>query len=145
MSEQNNRHVVEQAFTALNAHDIDTYLKLLDDSFVSESELSSGPISGPAGVRKMLEMYLAAFPDLHFEIEQILTSGDHVISCYRATGTHKGDFFGITPTNTSITLRGCTVGEMRDGKSIRSRIYADHAKLFQQLGVLSLGKKMAAG
>ena len=144
MSEQNNRHVVEQAFAALNAHDIDTYLKLLDDSFVSESELS-GPINGPTGVRKMLQMYLTAFPDLHFEIEQIITSGDHVISRYRATGTHKGDFLGIAPTNTSITLRGCTVGEMKDGKSIRSRIYADHAKLFQQLGVLSIGKKLAAG
>ena len=34
------------------------------------------------------------------------------------------------------------MGEMRDGMSIRSRIYADHAKLFQQLGVLSLGKKV---
>jgi steroid delta-isomerase-like uncharacterized protein len=144
MSEQNNRHVVEQAFAALNAHDIDTYLKLLDDSFVSENELS-GPINGPAGVRKMLQMYLNAFPDLHFEIEQIITSGDHVISRYRATGTHKGDFLGIAPTNTSITLRGSTVGEMKDGKSIRSRIYADHAKLFQQLGVLSIGKKVAAG
>jgi predicted ester cyclase len=83
MSEQNNRHVVEQAFAALNGHDVDTYLKLLDDSFVSESELS-GPISGPDGVRKMLQMYLTAFPDLHFEIEQIITSGDHVISRYRA-------------------------------------------------------------
>jgi steroid delta-isomerase-like uncharacterized protein len=144
MSEQNNRHVVEQAFAALNAHDIGTYLKLLDDSFVSESELS-GHINGPDGVRKMLQMYLTAFPDLHFEIEQIITSGDHVISSYRATGTHKGDFLGIAPTNTSISLQGCTVGEMKDGKSIRSRIYADHAKLFQQLGVLSIGKNVAAG
>jgi hypothetical protein len=38
---------------------------------------------------------------------------------------------------------GTTVGEMKDGKSIRSRIYADHAKLFHQLGVLSIGKKVA--
>jgi hypothetical protein len=34
---------------------------------------------------------------------------------------------------------------MKDGKSIQSRIYADHPKLFQQLGVLSFGKKVAAG
>jgi hypothetical protein len=38
-----------------------------------------------------MQMYISAFPDLHFRIDQLLPSGDHVVSRYSATGTHNGD------------------------------------------------------
>jgi steroid delta-isomerase-like uncharacterized protein len=89
-------------------------------------------------------MYFAAFPDLQYEIEQILAVGDYVVSRWRATGTHKGNFIGIPATNRSISARGCTVTEIRNGKAIRGRIYADNAALLQQIGALSLPKTMTA-
>jgi uncharacterized protein len=61
------------------------------------------------------------------------------------TGTHKGNFAGIAATNKSVSWRGCNVVELRNGKAIRGRLYADNATLFQQLGILSLPKATAAG
>lgn len=90
-------------------------------------------------------MLFTAFPDLRIEAEQILASGDHIVARLRLTGTHKGNFAGIAPTNKSVSWQGCNVVEMRNGKAIRSRVYADNASLFQQLGVLSLPKAQAAG
>jgi hypothetical protein len=49
------------------------------------------------------------------------------------------------PTNKSVSWRGCNVVELRNGKAIRGRLYADNASLLQQLGVLSLPKAKAAG
>jgi predicted ester cyclase len=92
----------------------------------------------------MFETYFKAFPDLHFETEQILTSGDYLVERARVTGTHKGNLMGIAPTNKTINIQSCNVVEVRNGKIIRSRIYADNAKMLQQLGVLSLPKTTQA-
>ena len=92
----------------------------------------------------MLEGYFKGIPDLHLDIEQIITSGDQVVVRTHATGTHKGTFLGIPATNKKIDVHGCNVIELRNGKAIRSRLYADNAKLLQQLGVLTLPKAMAA-
>lgn len=145
MSEKDNVHMAEQALAALNARDLDRYLKLLDNSYVGESELMPNQLHGPDAARQMMESYFKAFPDLHFETEQILTSGDYVVTRVRLTGTHKGNFMGIAPTNKTINIQGCNVVEVRNGKAVRSRIYSDNAKLFQQIGVLSIPKTQAAG
>jgi len=81
-------------------------------------------------------MYMQAFPDLHFEIEQIFSSGDYVTLRWRATGTHRGELMGIPPTNRPAETHGCTVEEMRDGKMVREWVYWDTGNLLRQLGVL---------
>jgi hypothetical protein len=63
----------------------------------------------------------------------------------RATGTHKGGYVGIAPTNKSIVIEACSVTEIKNGKTIHSRMYADNVKLLQQFGVLSLPRATAAG
>jgi steroid delta-isomerase-like uncharacterized protein len=145
MPEKDNLHLAEQALSALNARDLDRYVKLLDNSYLGESELSPNPLHGPEAARHMLEGYFKAFPDLHFDTEQVLTNGDYLVTRVRLTGTHKGNFMGIAPTNKTINIQSCNVSEVRNGKIIRSRIYSDNAKLFQQLGVLSIPKTQAAG
>jgi predicted ester cyclase len=62
----------------------------------------------------------------------------------RATGTHKGSYVGIAPTNKSIVIEACSIIEIKNGKTIRSRMYADNVKLLQQLGALSLPRATAA-
>ena len=145
MAENENIQFAQQQIALLNSRDLDQYLSRIDDSYVGESETAPGPIRGRDGVRKNMEMILKAFPDLRIEIEQIIASGDHVVTRMRATGTHKGTFAGIAPTNKNIVMQGCSVVEMRNGKAIRGRMYADNAALFQQLGVLSLPKAKAVG
>ena len=144
MSEAQNLALARQALAALNAHDIDGYLKNLDDSFVHESE-TLGTLHGHAGARQMLTTMFQAFPDLHFEVEQLMATGDHVISQSLLTGTHKGTFAGIAATNRTVTWRACTVVEVRNGKAIRSRIYADNVSVLRQLGVLPAAQSTAAG
>ena len=145
MAEKENTQLAQQQIAALNARDVDQYLSRIDESYVGESETAPGPIRGRDGVRKNIEMILNAFPDLRIEVVQIIASGDQVVTQVRATGTHKGTFAGIGPTNKNIVMQGCSVVEMRNGKAIRGRMYADNAALFQQLGVLSLPKAKAVG
>ena len=145
MSEKENLQLAEQMIAALNARDLDRYVQSIDASYIGESELASGPVTGPSGARQMLEMLLAAFPDLRIEVEQALASGDFVVMRALLTGTHKGTYAGVAPTNKSVSWRACNVVEVRNGKAIRSRIYADNASLLRQLGALSIPRATAAG
>ena len=145
MSEHENIEISKKQVAAFNARNIDEYLSRIDESFVGESEGPLSPIRGREGMRKNLEMIFAAFPDVRNEIEQILASGDFVVSRAVITGTHKGNFNGIPATNKPVRLHICSVTELRNGKAIRGRLYADNVSLYQQIGVLSLPKAAAAG
>ncbi len=45
-----------------------------------------------------MRMVLAAFPDVHFTIEELLVDGNRVILRWRNEGTHEGEFMGIPAT-----------------------------------------------
>jgi steroid delta-isomerase-like uncharacterized protein len=145
MAESNNIQLAQEQIAALNARDIDRYLLRIDDAYVGESETMPGPIHGPEGARQALNVMFTAFPDLRIEVEQLLASGDHVVARLRLTGTHKGTFAGVAPTNKSVSWQACNVVELRNGKAIRSRVYADNASVLRQLGVLAMPKATAAG
>lgn len=143
MNEQDNVELIKRFVALFNTHDIDSYLKFYDESYVGESELGP-PICGSAGIRQRDEALFSAFPDFHLDVEQILAAGDHVVATARLSGTHKGKFLGIAPTNKQMTWNACSVAEIRGGKTVRTRLYSDHARLFEQLGVLSMPGSTAA-
>jgi steroid delta-isomerase-like uncharacterized protein len=144
MSESDNAKYARAQVDSLNAHDINAYVSRIDDSYVGHSETSPGPVRGPEGARQSITALLTAFPDLKVEILNVITSGDFVVSQIRATGTHKGTFAGVAATNKTISIQGCNVIEVRNGKAVKGTLYSENATLFQQLGVLTLPKAAAA-
>lgn len=144
MAEQDNIRLAELQIAALNARDLDTYTSRIDDAYEGKSDTAPGPIRGRAGSRQYIETILAGFPDCHIEIEQVIASGDTVVVRFRTTGTHQGVFAGIAPTHKHMDVEACNVLEMRNGKTVKGRLYMDTATLFRQLGVLSLPKANTA-
>jgi len=144
MSELENRRLIEQAYDALNRRDLDAHLKLLDKSYVWESDAFPAPVKGQEAIRQTFNEYWTAFPDMRLEIEQILTSGDHVVVRYRNTGTHKGEFKGIAPTNRQIDIHGCNVHEVKNNLCTKTSHYFDRLAMREQLGVVPAMAKAAA-
>ena len=136
MAEQDNVRIIRESWDAWNAHNIDGVLKSLDEKHVWETDTLPAPVVGRDGYRQAMQMYITAFPDLHFNIDQLLSSGDHVVSRYTATGTHSGDLMGIPPTKRRAETHGCTVAEVRNGKVVRTWVYWDTGHLLRQLGVM---------
>lgn len=137
MSDQDNLRIARQAFDAWNTHDPKLVQALLADDYVSESDTLPAPARGREGQRQMMETYIRAFPDLHFDIEQMLACGDYVVTRWHSTGTHKGELMGIPATNRrGEGLHGCTVLEIKGGKITRDWGYWDTGTLLRQLGVM---------
>lgn len=49
-------------------------------------------------VRRWIEPFRAAFPDVHMEIVELLAEGDKVVARFRCSGTHDGEWRGTPPT-----------------------------------------------
>jgi len=136
MQTQDNIKISRQVFDAWNAHDPERYAKLLDEKWTAESDTLPTAISGRDAARQFMTIYIAAFPDLHFEINQMLADGDFVVTRYTATGTHRGNLMGIAPTQKRAVTRGCSVTQFRNGKPAHDWLYWDTGHLLKQLGVL---------
>jgi len=143
MAEHESVRVTKDLIALLNAHDIEGYLKHIDPGYTGESE-NAGVVHGHDGVRQMLGSMFVAFPDFHVEVEQVIASGDHVVGCAILSGTNTGSFAGMAPTNRKASWHACNVSELRNGKVIRNRIYADNVSLMRQLGVLPVPKATSA-
>jgi len=144
MTEQDNIQFARQAIAAINAHNLDAYVALIDESYVGGSEMN-GVVRGREGARGAMATMFQAFPDLRLEVEEMIASGDHVVIRALLTGTHKGTLAGgIAPTNKKVTWNGCNVVQIRNGKTIRSRVYADNVSILRQIGVLPMPKATTA-
>lgn len=91
-------------------------------------------LKGPRLARTLMEMYIAAFPDLTFDEVASIAQGDRVASEWHATGTHQGDFMGIGPTGRRGDVRGASFYTLKDGRILKSDVYWDVSVLLREMG-----------
>jgi steroid delta-isomerase-like uncharacterized protein len=130
---------MRRAYDAINAGDVDGFAGTIADDFV-EHEVVPGIPPTKDGVRQFFQMYFAAFPDLKFDVEDMVQSGDTVWTRCRATGTHSGDFIGIPATGKKIDIELIDIVRFGDdGLGHEHWGVLDALKMMQQLGVVPEG------
>ena len=135
MSNAANIQLLLESLEALNARDADRFMATIHEDVTWSLDATKDPISGPRALRTVVEAMIAAIPDMHYELVQILGAGnDHVVIRYVLRGTHGGDFMGIAPSQNKIEMHGCVVSEIKDGKRYRMWQYASGPGLLDQLG-----------
>jgi steroid delta-isomerase-like uncharacterized protein len=118
-----------------NERKLEVVDQLLSQSHALTSPHISGPTVGPAAYKKQLAMFVAGFPDLRFTVEDTICEKDKIAAFWSFSGTHKGEFFGIAPTNKKVSITGITIHQIAGGKILDSHSIWDAISLFQQLGV----------
>jgi len=83
----------------------------------------------------------SAFPDAHLTIDDMVAEGNKVVIRWTLTGTHKGEFMGIPPTNKKVKVWGISIDRVAGGKFVETWERSDDLGFMQQLGlVLKPGK-----
>lgn len=100
---------------------------------INDSHLVGSAV-GPEAYKRVVTQFLGAFPDLRFDLEDLIAEKDKVVASWVITGTHKRDFRGIPATNKKISVEGTTINHIAKGKIIDSDITLDYLGLLQQLG-----------
>ena len=130
------REVIRRLYQEFwNEKNIEVIDQLVSQSHALSSPSMSGPTAGPAGYKKEFAAFVAGFPDLRFTVEDTICEKDTIAVSWTLTGTHKGKFLGIAPTNKQVSLSGITIHKIVDGKILDSQGIWDAISLFQQFGV----------
>lgn len=118
-----------------NKRKLELVSDIISPSHALHDNNSSGSSVGPEAYKTQMASFLAAFPDLRFTIEDIVAEKDKVVASWTISGTHKGEFWGVRPTNKKMSMDGITIHHIANGKIIDSYISSDALGLMRQLGV----------
>jgi len=130
--------VVRRYFEAVGARDLDTALAMWAPGGV-ERVVGQRELTAPDGVRAQLGELHGAFPDLAWEVLDLIADGDRVAVRWRATGTFAGPgtFQGFAANGARLEMEGCDVLTLNaDQKIERLEAYVDSGDVARQLGVL---------
>lgn len=118
-----------------NKRKLEVVSDLFSPSHAMHDSNFSGSSVGPEAYKVQVAMFLAAFPDMRFTVEDTVAEKDKLVASWTISGTHKGEFMGIRPTNKKVSVEGITFHYLANGKIIDSNISWDALGLMRQLGV----------
>jgi steroid delta-isomerase-like uncharacterized protein len=115
---------------------MDNVLPLYTDDCVYE-DVTLGVVNhGKDELRAFGGLFLSGFPDVAFELTSQVAAGERAAGEWIMTGTHTGNLPGLPATGRSISIRGASILELRDGKIRRCSDYWDMATLLRQVGLM---------
>lgn len=127
-----NVQLIQARYEAVNAHDLDRFQSFYADAVVWRDPAAPRPAKGPRAVRKRLETWIEAVPNLKWQLDDLFGEGDKLCAQFTFTGSHKGvlaDNRGnqLAPSNKAIRIPAVGVYVVGEGRIVDSRIYFDLA------------------
>jgi predicted ester cyclase len=126
------RRVYEEG---LNGGNLAVAEELIDPEFL-DREAHPGGNRGPESLRRLITMLRTAFPDLRFEIEDLIAEGDTVAGRLTMNGTHEGPLMGMPPTGRAVRQAHMHFVRFRDGKAVEHWGVRDDVGMMRQLGFM---------
>jgi len=136
MSTEDNKAVVRRFYEEVMNQRKRAVLDEVFDPNVVDHFAAPGTPGGLEGAKQTLGMFLTAFPDLHFTVEDLIAEGDKVVARATMSGTQQGAFMGIPPTGKRVTMTGIDINRFVGGKSVEHWVEMDTRGMMQQLGVI---------
>jgi steroid delta-isomerase-like uncharacterized protein len=137
MAMEQNKTMVQRYVEEFNKHNVD----YLDEYMAPDySYHRSGKDMDKEAFKKFHSGVLSAFPDAVITAEDMIASGEKIVTRWRIQGTHKGVFHGVAPTGNKINITGIIISKFANGKCVEEWEEADGVGLMQQLGVIPTPK-----
>jgi predicted ester cyclase len=88
------------------------------------------------GIKQFINIIRIAFPDIKLTIEDLIAESDKVVERVTATGTNKGKFMGVNPTNKQIIVPLITINRFAGDKIVERWSISDQLAMMRQLGAI---------
>jgi serine phosphatase RsbU (regulator of sigma subunit)/predicted ester cyclase len=141
VSAQENEALVrwffEEAWGKGNLAAVDEYIAV---DYV-EHTLPPGTQQGREALKQFVAMYHEAFPDVKVTMHDIFGKGDRVAYRWSASGTHLGEWMGISPTGLHLTTTGITIHRIVGGKCVEGWVSVDISRSEEEQQWLSEGRR----
>jgi predicted ester cyclase len=113
-----------------------SYFDFYDDSLIIHGFRQNLP-TNKEGFKQFIYLLWKAFPDIRIMFDDIIIEGNKVACRYNLTGTHKGEFMDLRPTDKQFRVNGMTIFSFRDAKCVQRWNLVDMISLMEQLGTQS--------
>ena len=120
---------------AINQGKMDVFDELVSPDVVEHEQLP-GFEPNREGVKQYFQMMHNAFPDLHFQVDDIFAAGDKVVARITVQGTQQGEFMDMQPTGKKIAVKGIDIVRFANGKLVEHWGVTDAMSMMQQLGTI---------
>jgi predicted ester cyclase len=124
--------VVFRWLAAGDAGDVDAFDDLLHPDAVIHAPVGLSTTSAEAE-KAVWKEALAAMPDLHHEVQEVVVDGDIGMARVIVMGTLAADFAGVEGTGRSFQIDQAVITHLRDGKVAEAWEIADIAALREQV------------
>ena len=135
MSDQ-NKAIIRKLYEAMSTGNVSSVDELMASSAVDHEGLPGIDANGPAGFKRLVSTFRAAFPDLKISAEDMIADGDKVAVRAVIRGTHKGEFMGVPATGKQFEVSGIDIIRFEGGKAVEHWGVTDTMSLMQQLGAV---------
>jgi steroid delta-isomerase-like uncharacterized protein len=130
--EEQNKELARSLFSAIDKNDFNEVKALTTEDFSVMVPGLSEPVEFEV-MPPVIKAHYAAFPDWVHTIEELVAEGDKVAVKIMQTGTHKGEYEGIPPTDKNVTMPAQVFLIIPDGKIKEFWKVEDYLSFFQQL------------
>lgn len=132
-----NEAIIRSYFNDVwNNGQLDKLDTLLTDDYINHTPSVPGPPPGPAGLKPIVAAIRKGFPDLHYEIKDIITTADKVVARVVMTGTQTDTLFTIPPTGKKISINQVNIEKIINGKIAEHWRVTDELTMMKELGVV---------
>jgi predicted ester cyclase len=87
------------------------------------------------GFKQFIHLLWKAFPDIRITFDDIIIEGNKAAGRYNLTGTHKGEFVDLRPTDRQFRVNGMTVFSFHNKKIIERWNLVEMMSLMEQLKI----------
>jgi steroid delta-isomerase-like uncharacterized protein len=135
---EERKALIHRMYDETNKGNINVLNEILADDFVSYGGAGFQDLHGPQAFIDLYRTFVGAFPDLHFDVQQVVVGDDMAAVRGIQTGTHQGNFLGmVPPTGKKVMWTGTAIFRFNEqGKIVERWQDLDNLSLFQQLGVI---------
>ena len=138
--EQQNLSSIKRIYAEfINGGNEVVFDELVDANVIENEELPPGLEPNREGVKQLFRMFRSAFPDLHFQVDEMIAADDKIVARITITGTNEGSFMNMPPTGNKISYKGIDIFRLVNGKVVEHWGIGDNTKMMQQLGVVPEG------
>ena len=92
-----------------------------------------GEVYGIAGSKQLYQTYISSFPDVRFEIQQIVAESDMASAQLMFTGTHKGPLGPIPASGNFVKVPNNCFFRFTNGKLVEQKGVWDSLSLMRQI------------
>lgn len=133
-SAEANKEVARRYFNEiLNQGNLDTVGSIIAPEFILHFPLLPRPVRGSEAFKLFVSKLRNGFPDVRYDIDREAADEDKAAIRWKMSGTHQGEYLGVPPRNTPVTLQGVTIFRLDNGQIVEAWVNENDLGLMEQI------------